>query len=281
MTTADGGSVPAPAELHPNAGPLAFFGSELRRYRQKVDMSQEDLADKINFSASLVGFVERAKRFPSRDFVERCDEALALNGDLIRLWPLLTREASPPWFHGWLDVEQQAHTIRTWQPLVVPGLLQIEEYARAVIRGEPHISEDEVTKKLQARMERQAIFARPTPPILWVVIDECVLLRPIGGRTVMRRQLERLLEAVESPRISIQVVPMALGGTTGIAGGFVIAQLPGRSDTVYIESATHGYVTNHAEEVEAIHNRYDTIRIEAHPQHVSIDRIREAIVAWS
>ncbi|MFC6081766.1 helix-turn-helix domain-containing protein [Sphaerisporangium aureirubrum] len=273
--------MPAPAELHPSAGPLAFFGAELRRYRQRVDLSQGDLADRINFSASLVGFVERAKRFPSRDFVERCDEALALNGDLVRLWPLLTREASPPWFHGWLDVEQEAHTLRTWQPLVVPGLLQTEEYARAVIRGEPHITQEEVANKLQARMERQAILARTTPPVFWVVIDESVLLRPIGGTAVIHRQLERLLEAVESPRISIQVVPMNLGGTTGISGGFVIAQLNGRSDTVYIESATHGYVTNQSEDVQAIHHRYDTIRMDAHPQHVSIDRIREAARAWS
>ncbi|MEV7965533.1 helix-turn-helix transcriptional regulator [Sphaerisporangium sp. NPDC088356] len=273
--------MPAPAELHPTASPLAFFGAELRNYRQRSGISQEDLADRINFSASLIGFVERAQRFPSRDFVERCDQALELKGELTRLWPLLTREASPPWFHGWLDVEQQAHTLRTWQPLVVPGLLQTEEYAREVIRGEPCITQEQVAKKLEARMERQAILARTTPPVLWVVLDEAVLLRPIGGKDVIRRQLECLLAAVESPRISIQVVPLMLGGTTGISGGFVIAQLPGRTDTVYIESATHGYVTSHSDDVQAIHHRYDIIRTEAHPQHVSIDRIREAIKAWS
>ncbi|MEU9887766.1 helix-turn-helix transcriptional regulator [Sphaerisporangium sp. NPDC051011] len=273
--------MPAPAELHPSASPLAFFGAELRKYRQRAGVSQEDLADKINFSASLIGFVERAQRFPSRDFVERCDGALELSGELVRLWPLLTREASPPWFHGWLDVEQQAHRLRTWQPLVVPGLLQTEEYARAVIRGEPCITEEQVEKKLEARMERQAILKRAEPPVLQIVIDECVLLRPIGGKDVIRGQLQSLLEAVESPRISIQVVPLLLGGTPGISGGFVIAQLHGRTDTVYIESATHGYVTSHSEDVDAIHSRYDAIRLEAHPQHASIDRIREAVRAWS
>jgi transcriptional regulator with XRE-family HTH domain len=273
--------MPAPSELHPTASPLAFFGAELRKSRQKAGLSQERLAERINFSTSLIGFIERAQRFPSRDFVERCDEAIGLSGELLRLWPLLTREASPPWFHGWLDVEQEAQSLRTWQPLVVPGLLQTEEYARAVVRGEPCITEDQIEKKVEARIERQAILARSTPPVLWVVLDEVVLLRPIGGKDVMRRQLERLLEAVESPRISIQVVPLMLGATTGVSGGFVIAQLSGGADTVYIESATHGHVTSRAEDVEAIHNRYDTIRTEAHPQHLSIDLIREATKTWT
>ncbi|GII86736.1 transcriptional regulator [Sphaerisporangium siamense] len=273
--------MPAPAELDPTTSPLAFFGAELRKFRQRAGVSQEDLANSISFSASLIGFVERAQRFPSRDFAERCDKALESNGELLRLWPLLTREASPPWFHGWLDVEHQAHTLRTWQPLVVPGLLQTEEYAHAVIGGEPRITEEDVAKRLQARMERQTILARDKPPLLQVVLDECVLLRPIGGTDVMRRQLERLLSAAESPSISIQVVPLMLGGTAGISGGFVIAQLPARTDTVYIESANYGYVTSHSRDVDAIHSRYDAIRIEACPQHASIDRIREAVRAWS
>jgi hypothetical protein len=149
--------------------------------------------------------------------------------------------------------QQEARTLHTWQPLVVPGLLQTEEYARVVIRGEPGITDEQVERAVAARMERQEIFARAAPPLFRAVLDEGVLYRPIGGKEVMRRQLERLVEAVESPRIGIQVVPMALGMTTGILGGFVIAQLPGGPDTVYIQSAIHGHVTNRPEDVEAIH----------------------------
>ncbi|WP_433224651.1 helix-turn-helix domain-containing protein [Microtetraspora malaysiensis] len=273
--------MPAPVELDPSASPLAFFGAELRKYRKGAGWSQEQLAERIRFSPSLVGFIERAQRPPSRDFVERCDETLRLNGELLRLWPLISREATPQWFREWLDIEQEAHTLRTWQPLLVPGLLQTEDYARAVLQGEPGVTPEQVEKAVEARLERQTIFSRSNPPMFWVTLDEGVFLRPIGGRDVMRRQLERLAQAAENPRIAIQVVPLALGATTGLLGGFVIAQLSGTPDTVYLESAGNGQVTDRTEDVKAIHVRYDAIRAEAHPRHVSIELIRKAIQGWT
>lgn len=269
------------SEPDPSVKPLILLGAELRKHRKMANISIERLAEVIQFSASLVGFIERGQRTPSRNFMQRYDDALEAGGELVRLWEHLTRAASPRWFRGWLDVEQEAHTLHTWQPLVVPGLLQTEEYARAVIRGEPGIAEEQVEKAVVARMERQEIFARAAPPLFRAVLDEGVLCRPIGGGEVMRRQLERLTEAVESPRIKIQIIPLALGVTTGILGGFVIAQLPGSADTVYIQSAMHGHVSNRPEDVEAIHSRYDTLRAEAQPQHASIALIREAEKLWT
>lgn len=269
------------SEIDPLGKPLVLFGAELRKHRKRADMSQERLAEIIQFSMSLVGFIERGQRTPSRNFVQRCDDALEAGGELVRLWEHLTRAASPRWFRGWLDIEREAQSLHTWEPLVVPGLLQTEEYARVVIRGEPGITDEQVEKAVQARMERQAAFALLTRSMLWVVLDEGVLHRPIGGKEIMRRQVERLLEAVDLPRIGIQVVPLALGATTGTSGGFIIAQLPGSADTVYIESAIHGHVTDRLEDVEAIRARYDTIRAGAHPQHVSIELIREAQRSWT
>ncbi len=260
---------------------LALFGAELREYRKRANLSQERLAEIIQFSMSLVGFIERGQRTPSRNFAQRCDDALAANGEIIRLWTQVTRSASPQWFRGWLDIEQEAHTLHTWQPLYVPGLLQTEDYARLVIRGEPGLTDQQVEKLVEARMQRQEIFARTIPPMFRVVLDEGILQRPIGGKKVMEHQLKRLIEAVESPRICIQVSPLALGATTGLLGGFVIAQLPGGADTVYIDSATHGHVTNRLEDVEAVYSRYDTIRAEALPQHVSIELVREAKKLWT
>lgn len=97
----------------------------------------------------------------------------------------------------------------------------------------------------------------------------------------MRKQIRRLLEAVQSPYIGVQVVPTALGVTTGLLGGFVIAQMPDAADTVYIESATHGHVSNRAEDVRVIQSSYDTVRAEAQPQPVSIELIREAEKLWT
>ncbi|GAA2848468.1 helix-turn-helix transcriptional regulator [Streptosporangium fragile] len=267
--------------VDPTVKSLALFGAELRKYRKRANLTQYQLAETTQFSRSLLGFIERGERTPSRNLAQRCDDALGAGGELVRLWAHLTHDASPWWFRGWLDIEREAHTLHTWEPLVVPGLLQTEEYARVVIRGEPGITDEQVEKAVVARMERQEIFARANPPLFRAVIDEGVLHRPIGGKEVMRRQLERLVETVESPRIGIQVVPMASGVTTGILGGFAIAQLPGSPDMVYIESATKGSVSNHPEDVEAIHGRYDTLRAEAQPQHASIALIREAEKLWT
>ncbi|MEV7964784.1 helix-turn-helix transcriptional regulator [Sphaerisporangium sp. NPDC088356] len=260
---------------------LDHFGAELRKCRERANFTQDRLAEITRFSRSLLGFIERGQRTPSRDLAQRCDDALGAGGELVRLWVHLSGEVSPHWFRGWLGVEQEAHTLHTWQPIVVPGLLQTEEYARAILRGKAGIRDHEVEGFVAARMERQAILAREAPPMLWVVLDEGVLHRPVGGQEVMRRQIERLLKAAASPRIAIQILPLALGVTTGVLGGFVIAQLPGCPDTVYLESALNGQVTSRAEDVGAINATYDTIRAQAHPQHVSIELIREAEKVWT
>ncbi|MET8162427.1 helix-turn-helix transcriptional regulator [Sphaerisporangium sp. NPDC005289] len=258
-----------------------MFGDELRDRRMQANITQQQLAELTQFSRSLLAFVERGERTPSRNLAQRCDDALKADGELVRLWTKLTRDASPQWFRGWLETEQEAHTLHTWQPLVVPGLLQTEDYARTIIRGEAGITLAQVEKAVHARMERQQIFNRAAPPMLWVVIDEGVLHRPVGGKEVMRKQIRRLLEAAESPYIGVQVVPTALGVTTGLLGGFVIAQIPDAADTVYIESATHGHVSNRAEDVRVIQSSYDTVRAEAQPQPVSIELIREAEKLWT
>ncbi|MFC4533290.1 helix-turn-helix domain-containing protein [Sphaerisporangium dianthi] len=270
-----------PPDPDPAVRPLVHLGAEMRKHRIRSDMTQQRLAGIIQFSQSLVGFVERGVRNPSQNFMQRYDDAVQADGELVRLWAHLTRGASPRWFRNWLDVEREAHTLHSWEPLVVPGLLQVEDYARVVISGEPGLTEEQAETAVQARLERQNILTLSARPMLWVVLDEGVLRRPIGGEKIMRRQLARLLEVAESPRVSIQIVPLALGATTGTSGAFIIAQLRGGADTVYIESATHGRVTNRLEDVEMIRARYDKIRADAHPQHVSIELIREAQKSWT
>ncbi|MEU9888989.1 helix-turn-helix transcriptional regulator [Sphaerisporangium sp. NPDC051011] len=270
-----------PPEPDPTVKPLVILGAEMRKHRIRANLSQLRLAGIMQFSQSLVGFTERGMRTPSHNFMQRYDDAVGARGELVRLWAHLTRGASPRWFRNWLEIEQEAHALHAWEPLYVPGLLQTEEYATLVIRGEPGITLDQVEKAVTARMERQAIFDRPEPPMLRVLLDEGILYRPIGDKQVMHCQLLRLLEAVESPRIGIQIVPMSLGVTTGLLGGFAIAQLSGSPDRVYIESATHGHVSDRPEDVEAIHSRYDVLRAAAQPQHVSLELIREAEKLWT
>ncbi|GII82202.1 transcriptional regulator [Sphaerisporangium siamense] len=273
--------MPVPPDPDPAVKPLVYLGVEMRKHRKRADLSQKRVARITQFSQSLVGYIERGERTPSQNFMQRYDDAVGSGGELVRLWARLTRGASPRWFRNWLEVEQEAHALHSWEPLYFPGLLQTDEYADLVIRGEPGITEDQVERAVMARMERQAIFDRPDSPMLRVLLDEGVLHRPIGGKKVMHSQLRRLLEAVESPRIGIQIVPLALGVTTGLLGGFAIAQISGSPDTVYIESATHGNVTDNPEDVEAIHSRYDMLRAAAQPEHLSVGLIREAEKLWT
>lgn len=264
-------------ELDP-ANPLSIFGQELRRFRTDRGLTIDQLAEAITFSASLVGAVERAQRRPGRDFVERCEEELGLSGELLRLLPLITKEASPKWFRPWTKIEENASMLRTWEPLLIPGLLQTEAYARAVLGGKPGVTSDELDHAVEARLQRQAIFQRSRPPMFSAVLDEAVLLRPIGGRAVMREQLEHLLKMMSQHRVLIQIVPLELGVTVGLLGGFIIAQTPGEADAVFFESFVHAQVSDRAEDVQALNVRYDTIRAWAHPLHVSEDVIREMMV---
>jgi transcriptional regulator with XRE-family HTH domain len=101
-------------DLEPASSVLAFFGAELRRLRSAADLSQEDLGQRVSYSGSLVGMVETARRAPTRDFAERCDDALATGGALTRLWPLVSQEALPRWIQQFAELERVATSIRSW-----------------------------------------------------------------------------------------------------------------------------------------------------------------------
>lgn len=259
--------------------PEARLGEELRRLRVAAGWTQDELADRIQFSSSMVGFVERAERSPTEDFVLRCEAALGADG---KLAPLLAAcaKSSPRWFRPWTKIESEARVLRLWEPLVLPGLLQTVEYARAVLRTEPGVLEREAEELVAARIQRQKVFERPDPPIVAAIIDEGVLNRPVGGPEVMHRQLEHLLEMVRHPRVTLQVVPVGIGATTGLAGAFALAQVAGERDAAYLDDSLNGRVTDRADEVHTISLKYDAIRAWAHPLHVSEQLLREMKVKY-
>ncbi len=263
--------------------PEVAFGQELRRLREAEGWSQEALGRRIRCSGTLVGYYELAKRPVPEEFVRRAasPEGFGTKGErLIELWKEINPRTSPPWFRQWPKIEKQARIIRSWEPLIVPGLLQTADYARAVLRGVPGQTPEEVEQALQVRLHRQNIFDRASAPMLAAVIDEGVLQRPIGGSQVMRQQLEWLLTFAGHPKITLQVVPLAAGVTTGLLGGFAIATFPDGHGWAYLESASSGQVTDRVEEVQAISLRYDLIRAWALPLHSSLDVIRDAIARY-
>ncbi|MFI6454801.1 helix-turn-helix domain-containing protein [Streptosporangium amethystogenes] len=275
--------MPQAKVLDPTTSPVAFFGFELRRYRQEAGLSQEKLAKLIGYSLGTVSMVETGRRPPTEDFVRRCDEALGAGGALIRIKEMIDNVAAqlPAWFRPWAEIEQAAETLRTWEPLIVPGLLQTADYARVLFIGEPRATAEKAELDVAARLERQRILEREDPPMFWVVLDEGVLNRRIGDEAIMAAQLDHLLEVARLPHVTIQIVPSDAGSTVGLLGGFVIAQVRGLANTVYMESAGQGQVTDRPVDVADIIIKYEAIRAEALPQRASLELIREMRARWT
>jgi transcriptional regulator with XRE-family HTH domain len=245
---------------------MEIFVNELRRARQAADLTQVQLAEKIGYSQSLVASVETGKRPPSREFAVQCDTALDTGGLLARLLDhVLRQQTTPQWFRPWLDVERQASALRTYGPLLVPGLLQTEEYARALLRDETRVT---------TRMERQEILDDLSDFI--VVIDEYVLMRPVGSPDVMSRQTARLLD---DDRATVHVVPASTGFYSGLDGAFTVAVVDG-TEVAVIDNRLRGQLIELPQDLAVIRSAWEAVRSEALPRKQSAVMLEEACTRW-
>ncbi|MET7379295.1 helix-turn-helix transcriptional regulator [Streptomyces sp. NPDC005526] len=239
--------------LDPTASPLDYYGWELRRQREAHGLKQGQLGEIIFCTGSLIGQIETTKKVPTRDFSERVDAALGTDGLFSRLIGLVLRSQLPHWFQPYAEMEAKAAYIFTYQAQLVYGLLQTEEYARAVLAtGLP----DDLERLVAARMERQRILEREQPPLAWAVLDEAVLHRPIGGREVMRGQLARLLEFTDHRWMRIQVLPFRSGEHTSLDGAFNLLRFDSDPDIIYTEDLISGHMTANPETIREAARRY-------------------------
>jgi transcriptional regulator with XRE-family HTH domain len=253
------------------------FAEELRRLREARALSQNDLAGLINYSPSQVGMVEAGKRVPSLDFARRADEALGTVGTLVRLAELLRTASFASWFRPYAALELEAVKLRSWQGSVVDGLLQVPSYAKALFGAHLGVSAEDVEQKVAARLARQEVLSRPDPPVLWVLLDETVLRRPVGGTDVMRHQVEHLISFSNSKTIVIQVLPLAVGSHVGLDGSFAIADFAASPAIAYVDSALTGLLIEQREEVAVLENHYDGLRAEALPRAASTQLMKEVL----
>ncbi|MCX4677456.1 helix-turn-helix domain-containing protein [Streptomyces sp. NBC_01433] len=239
--------------LDPSASPLDYYGWELRRQREAAGLRQGQLGALIFCTGSLIGQIETTKKVPTRDFSERLDAALGTDGVFSRLIGLVLRSQLPTWFQPYADMEAKAAYISTYQAQLVYGLLQTEEYARAVLAtGMP----DDLEGLLAGRMERQRILDREKPPMAWAILDEAVLHRPIGGHEVMRGQLRRLLEFSAHRWMRIQVLPFAAGEHASLDGAFTTMRFDDDPDIIYTEDLISGHMTASPDTVREASLRY-------------------------
>jgi transcriptional regulator with XRE-family HTH domain len=242
---------------------LALFAAELAAARAASGFSQAELATRIHYSESLVAMIEGRRRAPTRDFAQRCDETFGLPGTFMRLQQHARTSPMPSWFRPYAEIEAMATQLRSWQPMVVDGLLQTSDYARALLSTRPNAAAEEVEALVAARMERQAVLARDKPPMIWVVMDEAVLQREVGGRKVMHEQLCHLAAMSERPNIVLEIVPLSAGAHTGLLGAFAIAESDDVARAGYLDTASEGYVVDSRSAVADLMLVFDTLRSEA------------------
>ena len=243
-----------------------LVGAQLRRLRTDKGLSREQAGEAIRASEWKIHRLENGQvGFKDRDIVD----LLALYGvdDPVEVveFVILAREANTPgwwhqygdllaqWFRAFVDLEAAATLIRTYEGQFVPGLLQTEDYMRAVVGGaQLEDSPQEAERRVALRLGRQTLLERKDAPRLWAVVDEAALRRPVGGPKVMRAQLERLIEASELPNVTLQVLPFAAGAHPAMVGAFSILRFTDQElpDVVYVEHLNNATYLDKRDEVE-------------------------------
>jgi transcriptional regulator with XRE-family HTH domain len=251
------------------------LGAELRRRREAARVTIEVVAERLECSASKISRIETGHTTATPRDVRDMLEIYGVTGPEAEELVQISREARQKgWWHpysavltgAYVGLEAAAHSVRAYEQQVVPGLLQTEEYAKAMIRAaRPDITADEVERRVRVRLGRQSLLTQDDAIDLWVVLDEAVVSRPVGGDAVMRAQLQRLVEAADLPNVTLQVLPFEAGGHAGMDGTFAILGFPedGDPDVVYAENATGGLFLEKSEELRRYTFIFDHIRAAA------------------
>ncbi|GAA1659166.1 helix-turn-helix transcriptional regulator [Kribbella alba] len=277
-------------------GPTALrimLGGHLRRMREAARISRADAGWQIRASESKVSRMELGRvGFKERDVSDLLDlYGLQDEQERSRLMELARAannpgwwsrygDVMPSWFANYVGLEVAAKLIRTYEVLFVPGLLQTETYARAVVQlGKAYLPPDEIDQRVALRVTRQQILTRADPVRLWVVIDEAVLRRPIGGRDAMCEQIEHLLKVSQLPNITLQVMPFSSVGYPGAGGAFTIMRFPEGDlpDVVYIEHAASALYLDKLEDLDEYAAIMDALTIAAAPVNETPARLTEAL----
>jgi transcriptional regulator with XRE-family HTH domain len=266
------------------ANGLEAFAQELKAQREAAGLTQEQLAKLMGYSTSVIAKLETCRTIPSPQHADRADDALKMPGTFRRLRKATINGTYEAWVRAYLEIEERATVLRSWQPLVVDGLLQTEAYARAMIRaGRPGDSDAAVEQLVMARMARQEIWDRddPPPPMLCVILGEAVLRQDVGEAAVMREQLGRLVATARNPRVTIQVMPFSAGAHPGLLGPFVVASFDNNPDAAYLDNALTGQVTERRKEVAGVSLLYETLAREALPPRASVEFIARVVDEWT
>jgi len=267
---------------------LSLFVDEMRAMRTERGWSRAELAAQAQYSESLIAMVETYQRGPTQSLAKALDRSfgtagfkedipgqMSNPGTFGRLWLKLRAMSFPESFRPYAELEAKALALRDFEHSLVPGLLQTEDYARAVLSTKPGATETEIEVRVAERLARQRILAydEPAQPRLYALLDEGILYRPVASAPVMHDQFTRLVEMSRWPHITIQVVPYTAGGHSGLEGAFIIAELPDEQSIVFLEDASSGRVAEEGPALSETALRFEALRSEALPKPASRDLI--------
>ncbi|MEU5630666.1 helix-turn-helix transcriptional regulator [Streptomyces rishiriensis] len=263
------------------------LGQELRRLRELKGMTAEEVAERLLVSQSKISRLENGRRSISqRDVRDLCGVYEVEDQRMVdSLMEMAKDSRQQGWWHAFGDVpysvyiglETDAASLRVYDPQVVPGLLQTRQYAEALISGAlPETAHTEIEKRVQVRMRRQERVSSGENPLrLWSVMDESALRRVVGGRELMRDQLEHLVEQSQLPHVTVQVIPFDMGAHPGLNGQYAILEFPDTADSsvVYIEGVTSDLYLEKPNDVQKYSVMYEHLRAQA----LNVDQSRQFI----
>ncbi|WP_405560577.1 Scr1 family TA system antitoxin-like transcriptional regulator [Streptomyces sp. NBC_01180] len=263
-----------PQPLTPYLSARHYFGSEQRRHRERAGLSLVQLAGIVNSSKSTLARIETADLMPPPDIPSRLDMAFGTDDHFHGLYELARREIHPDQYQRYMDFEFRSEVIEQYGAQALPGLFQIEEYARELLRCQEDLSAEQVEERVTARMSRQERQRSEDPPFRWAIIDEAVLRRQVGGPACMREQLASLLEQVDTPNSKVQVMPFSAGPHSLLGGALTLLALPDGTSVAYEEGIQAGHLYEDPAAVKKWRRQYEVLRAISLPLAESAELIR-------
>ncbi|UNS97270.1 Scr1 family TA system antitoxin-like transcriptional regulator [Streptomyces tubbatahanensis] len=269
--------MPAPRQLDPTYSVAAYLGHKIRREREKRKWTQQVLAAKVFVSRVRVAKVELGSDPPNPSLASRFDQVLGFEDDLYNLARVLENVQVRDYAQAYLARQLEAIAIHGYS-IVVPGLLQTDDYARALMLAGQAGDPEEIDRYVERRVARQEVWKRTKPPWMWTLLDAAVLRRETGGRSVMRGQLTRLREMCELPQINVQILPE---NTTAIAGSLWLLTLPNGDRGAYTEGFSVGAYMEETAQVTRFQRVYDWLHTNALSADASMKLIEQAIEGYA
>ncbi|AZQ34623.1 XRE family transcriptional regulator [Streptomyces cyaneochromogenes] len=255
-----------------------FFGSELKRRRENAGMTQVELGSRVFVSGGYIGQFEQAIRKPQLDVAQRIDEALQTDGIFERMWKRLIREQPyTEYFAHVAELERLATKICEYAPMVIPGLLQTPEYARAVfLAGNPLAADEYIEELLRGRMDRTQLLKDATRPVYWAILHEAALRVPVGEAGVMAGQLDKVAAMMRERTVLVQVLPFAAGAHPEMGKMMKLMEFEDAPPTIYTEGVLSGSLLDDPAVVKRIQASYDLLRATALSREASLALIESA-----